>query len=102
MKYSVKCLKCKSKRQVVIVTSEGRELIDWLENNPDPQVAKIVSGRKRFDNNWGWQCICGNNDILTDQENSYISDKQNPSPTDVAELIKNLEPQKPRFEMERV
>lgn len=95
-------MNCKSKRQVNIITSEGRELIDWLDNNPDPQVVRIVSGRKRLDDNWGWQCICGNDDIMTDQENSYLTNKQEPSPIDLAELIKNLSPQKPKFAMERV
>lgn len=102
MKYSVKCLECKSKRQVNIVTSEGRELIDWLDNNPNPEAVRIISGRKRFDGNFGWQCICGNNDIMTKQEQSYITNKQSPSPNDVASLVKNLLPQKPQFEMRAI
>jgi len=101
MRYKITCLKCKSARKVGIVRTDGRELIDWLDNHPDPQVTKIISGRKRLDDKWGWSCICGNNDIMTDQESKYIENKQNPSPTDIANVVKNLKPQKPKFAMEK-
>ena len=47
--YIVKCKKCKAERKISIVESEGKELIDWLDNNPSADKVKIISGRKRFD-----------------------------------------------------
>lgn len=101
-KYNIKCINCGAERTVGIIEGHTGQQIDWLDNNPSPEVVKIVSGRKRLDDNWGWQCICGNDDILTDQEKEISTDKQNPSPKDLATVIKNLIEQKPKFEMELV
>lgn len=98
-RYKVTCLGCGASRTVGIVSSYSGDMIDWLDNNPDPQVVNIVSGRKRLDEKFGWQCICGNDDIMTDQENEFIQNKQSPSPTDVAELMRVLVPQEEKFEM---
>lgn len=100
--YQVQCKKCKSARQVGIVEGSGHDLIDWLDNNPNPQVTKIISGRKRLDGNWGWQCVCGNNDLLTQQEVKEIKNKTDPDPVDISRVIKGLIPQKPQFEMRAV
>lgn len=102
MKYTIVCNQCKAERVVGIVQTRVSETIDWLENEPNPAVAKIVSGRKRLDNNWGWQCICGNNDIMTKQELKKISNPQNPSAEDLESVIKGLVPQKPLFEMRAI
>lgn len=99
-RYKITCLDCNSSRVVGIIKSEGRSLIDWLDNNPDPQKVKIVSGRKRLDNEWGWQCVCGNDDILTKQEQNYITNKQSPDPFEISRLAKDLLPETPRFRME--
>lgn len=99
MKYKVTCLECESARDVVIVKSQGRPLIDWLDNNPDPEVTRIVSGRKRMDGQWGWQCICGNDDLMTDQERNYIKDWTNPEPREIDQIAKDLVAQRPRFKM---
>lgn len=98
--YTITCLSCKARRQIGIATVQGTEVIDWLDDNPDPEIARIISGRKRLDNNWGFSCICGNDDIMTKQEKAYIHNKQSPSPSDLTAVIKNLIPQKPKFRME--
>lgn len=98
--YRVTCKSCRGGRQVIILESQGREVIDWLDNNPNPQVVRIISARKRLDGQWGWQCVCGNNDLLTEQENISISDKENPDPSEINSVINNLKVQKPRFNME--
>lgn len=46
--------------------------------------------------------MCGNNDIMTDQEQRVITDKVNPNPEEINQILKNLEPQKAKFVMARV
>lgn len=101
-KYLVTCKECNAKRKIAIIKSDGRELIDWLDNNPNPQAVKIVSGRKRLDGNWGWSCICKNDDIMTDQEKNIIENYQEPSPQNIVDVINNLKTQKPKFNMEKI
>lgn len=102
MTYKVICKSCKADRKIGIVNNDGREIIDWLDNRPDPQDVSIVSGRKRLDNEWGWECVCGNKDILTDQENRMITNKQSPDPQEIAKVVRNLSVQKPKFIMESI
>lgn len=98
-KYRITCKDCGASRNIAIVQGNASELIDWLDDNPNAEKVKIISGRKRLDDNWGWQCICGNNDLVTKQEKKQIKNLQDPAPLDITEVAKNLIPQKPRFEM---
>lgn len=102
MTYKVTCKSCKANRKIGIVNSNGREIIDWLDNRPDSQDVSIISGRKRLDSEWGWECVCGNKDIMSDQENRMITNKQSPDPQEIAKVVKNLSIQKPKFIMEAV
>lgn len=101
-RYRIICGECGSGREVGIIKGALNEIIDWLGNGPDPQVVKIISGRKRLDGQWGWQCVCGNNDLLTKQELKTIKDPAQPAPQELSKIIKNLKPDKPRFKMEAV
>ncbi len=101
-RYKVTCKKCKGNREIVITDVQGSERILWDDTVLDPKEAKILSGRRRLDGEWGWECVCGNYDLLTKQEIEDISNKQNPDPVQIADIIKNLRPQKPRFTMETV
>ncbi len=92
-KYKVTCKKCK---QSDIIQIEQDTNIIWGRNT------YIISGRKRLDMQWGWQCMCGNNDLLSDQEERVITDKVNPDTQEVNQILKNLEPQNARFVMDRV
>lgn len=92
MKYKITCKNCK---QSDVVHIENDTQILWGKNT------YIISGRKRLDMQWGWQCLCGNNDILSDQEERVITDKVNPDPQEINQILKNLEPQKPKFAMNR-
>lgn len=96
--YLITCKKCQSCRKVGIVKGMN-EMIDWLDNNPDPSVVKIISGRKRFDGEWGWECICGNNDMWTAQESKFVKNKVSPEPQEIADVMKNLKPVPSMFEM---
>lgn len=93
-------------RYKIICTSCGETESIGLINATDilwGDAKYIISGRKRLDGNWGFECIaCGNNDLLTDQERKDIKNLQQPDPKDIERVIKKLVPQKPRFLMEPV
>lgn len=82
--YKITCLKCKN-FDIVPIDEASRSIL-WKNNQ------RIVSGRFRLDNQWGWQCLCGNNSILTKQESDEIDDKVNPDPIQIERVIKNLIP----------
>lgn len=81
--YKVTCLKCKNSNVVPI--ADDRSVV-W--KNAD----RIISARYRLDNQWGFQCLCGQNSLLTKQENEFIDDKVNPDPVQIEKIIKNLKP----------
>lgn len=90
--YRVTCSKCHESDNVVI--DDGNNIY-WKP------VKYIISGRFRLDSQWGWQCqACGNNDLLTKQEEAEIDNLQDPDPYQVAKVAKNPSPDKPKFLME--
>lgn len=91
--YRVICKNCKKGDQIVIDTDNN---IYWKP------VKNIISGRYRLDMQWGWQCVCGNNDIITEQEQKEISNLAAPDPVDISKVLKNLVPDKPKFKMETI
>lgn len=95
MKYKVTCKNCK---QSDLIDIEKDTLILWEKN----KNTYLISGRKRLDMQFGWQCLCGNNDLLSDQENRVITDKTSPDPQEINQILKNLEPQKAKFVMDKV
>ncbi len=92
-------MECNEKREVVIVPTAVGDRIDWLDNSSD---AKIVSGRQRLDGQFGWQCLCGNNTLLSSQEQSEISNKVSPDPKEIKQVVDNLRPEATNFIMETV
>lgn len=93
MKYKVTCDNCRKSDEINIIQDR---IIDWVQSTCE----NIVSGRKRFDNQWGWECLCGNNDLLTKQESRQITNKQTPDPQEVADIVRNLKPDKSLFTMQ--
>lgn len=92
-KWKITCLRCKNDDIIQIVKDQD---IIWGDNK------HVVSGRKRLDGNWGWQCFCGNNSLLTSQEMSNISNLQTPDPKEIQDVIDNLKVEKDKkFVMER-
>lgn len=91
--YRVTCKSCGEHEDIVIDQDRN---IYWKA------VKYIISGRYRLDMQWGWQCICGNNDIVTDQEKREISDLGSPDPNDITKVIRNIMPDKPKFRMETI
>lgn len=97
-RYNIICNECKAVRQIAIAKGVN-EVVDWLDNNPNPQLVKIISARKRFDDQWGFECICGNNDLWTEQEKKSVKDLVAPQPREIADIVRNLSPVKPKFQM---
>lgn len=91
--YRVLCKNCKNSEDITI---DEQHRIYW------PTVKYIISGRYRLDMQWGWQCICGNNDLVTAQERQTISNLQTPDPKDIAEVLKSIKPDEPKFNMEKI
>lgn len=96
MKYKITCLKCKATRDIVIQKTAVGNRIDWLESKNNLHHP-IVSGRERLDGQWGFQCSCGNNDLMTKQEKDTISNPASPKPEEIDTIVKKLKPDKPKF-----
>ena len=96
-RYIVTCLKCGEKREVGIIPTVTGDRVDWLENDPNE---RIVSGRQRLDGQWGWECLCGNNSIMSTQERETFTNKVNPDPQEIKQVVDNLRPEKTYFTME--
>lgn len=92
--YKVTCLKCKGSNVVPIADDRS---VMW--KNAD----RIISARFRLDNQWGFQCICGNSNLLTKQEDEQIDNKQSPDPKQITDIVKNLIPDNRKlFEMRSI
>lgn len=90
--FDVKCKSCKGQNRVGI--DEDNNSVNWISLDP------IISARFRFDRNWGWQCRCGANDLLTPEEDRFWQNKSvHPRQQELAEIMKNLKEYKPKFEM---
>lgn len=88
--YHVKCKSCGESEDIAI---DNQHNIHW------PEVKSIISGRYRLDMNWGWECSCGNNDLVTEQERQEIPNLQAPDPKDISRVLKDIVADKPKFEM---
>lgn len=74
------------------------ERIDWLEDK-QPEAFTIISGRKRLDNQWGFECVCGENDLMTSQEVEHFTNPAAPTPQEINDVVKKLIVDKPKFKM---
>ena len=99
--YQVVCKACGGQRKIKIYQTPVGERIDWLEDKQEEPFT-IISGRKRLDGEWGWQCICGNNDINTAQEIRMMANPASPTPQEVSQIVDSLKVQKPKFDMRRL
>lgn len=97
--YRVTCDECGADRQVKLAKGPLGVQIDWMEDGGDHQ---IVSFRERLDSQYGWQCVCGNNDLMTAQEHQVISNKAAPRPQEIKDIVDNLIIQTPKFKVVEV
>lgn len=87
--YRIECLNCGGERKIKMHSSPVGARIDWMEDGADH---KIVSFRPRLDGEWGWQCKCGNDTLMTQQERQEMSNPTQPTPQEIDEIVKNLAP----------
>lgn len=94
--YEVVCDKCEGTSVVKIRESAAGKLIEWLK------IGKIISARERLDNSLGWQCYCGNNTIMSQQEHKMIADPAQPTPKEISAILKDLIPEPAGFKLREV
>lgn len=101
-KYKVTCLKCNGSSTFEVIHEGNLRLlapavIRWMK------VDKVISARKRLDNKFGFQCLCGQNDIMTEQEERYIKKpEQPPTGDEINFIVSNLKETQPMFAMEGI
>lgn len=101
-KYKVTCLNCDGTSDIEVVHEGNLKLlvpsvVKWL------RVGEIISVRKRLDDKYGFECTCGANDIMTEQERRVIKDTQNPPQArEINEVVSNLKDEPIIFNMEAV
>lgn len=88
--HQVICQKCKGQRVIQLHDTPVGKRIDWLEDKQDEPYT-IISGRERYEGEFGWECVCGNKSIDTDQELRVIGNKASPKPQEINEIMENLE-----------
>lgn len=64
-RYKVTCLKCKQNDTVII---NGKEIIGFEKG----ASTNFLAGRYRADMEWGWECMCGNDNRISKQEESKM------------------------------
>lgn len=74
------CKKCE--REIGKVAVKGN-VVRYLSSTG------ILSMRKRFDGEWGFQCACGNNSLLCEAEKGIITSDP-PTAEDIKEIEKRL------------
>lgn len=74
------CSKCKG---FSVVNIQNNQLA-WVE------IGTVISARFRFDHQWGFQCYCGQNNIMTKQEIEMIANPEQPTPRELEDITKHL------------
>lgn len=92
-RYKIICKDCGATEIIQLKPNDG---VIWGK----PKM--IISARRRLDNQWGFQCFCGNNDLLSKQERKEISNFQQPDPKEIRKVVNNIKPSKMNFAMEAV
>lgn len=99
--FKVTCGKCKKTSEVKIYENESNlypfHRVEYLEDG------NIISARFRFDDQWGFECKCGENNILSETEKRYWKHTVvAPKPQEMKSIVDNLKPEKQKFSLETV
>lgn len=100
-RYKVICKTCEGQRLIELHPSPMGQRIDWLEDK-QTEPFTIISGRQRLDGQFGFQCTCGENDLMTAQEVEHFSNPAAPTPQEINEVVKKLVVDIPKFKMVEV
>lgn len=82
----VTCLKCNKMIGEIEISDGGRVTYKKLFG--------ILSARLRFDGNWGFQCLCGNNSLLCPAEKGIVKGSR-PSTSDMKKIYEKLRTDRP-------
>lgn len=97
MRLKVTCKKCGESDVVTMDTRLNRpEAYDKMMNT------NITSFRYRADEKYGWECICGNYDLLAKQEYGNFTNLVSGSPMRLSEIAQMLKEPKVKFAMEKI
>ena len=70
---------------------------------PEDGTGNIISGRFRFDNQFGWECSCGKNSLLNDTEQRFWNNPASPpGDKEMKDIKENLTEDTDKFQLERV
>ena len=82
-RYEVTCLKCKKSSFVRI--SDGHQ-IDYEGG----MNTNLLAGRWRKSLDFGWECVCGNDNRLSKQEKDEMNNLVTGTPQQIAQIVKSL------------
>lgn len=96
-RYKISCTKCKKIDHVLIDTDKNAL---YFESGAK---TNLTAARWRKDMTWGYECICGNYDLLAEVEKKDFDTLVSGSPSKIMDIAKILK-SKPivRFKMEAV
>ena len=97
--YQITCLNCDGARSVMIHSTPVGDRVDWKEDGGNH---KIISARKRLDDQWGFECTCGNNDLMTAQEKRAFTNSAAPTPKELSDVANDLRIEPVRFNLEEL
>ncbi len=66
-RYEVTCLKCKES-DVLLIEDEQHAIVNFGKG----AGTNLLAGRWRGSKDWGWECICGNDNRISKQESEYL------------------------------
>lgn len=97
-RYKVTCKQCKRSDIITIDDAKHQVLFyDRMINTP------ILASRFRGDLQWGFECVCGNYDMLAEQEKGNFNNLVSGTPNRIAEIAAILKsPVTHRFKMEPI
>lgn len=68
-RYEVTCLKCKQS-DILLIEDDSHAIINYSKG----ASTNLLAGRWRKDNQWGWECICGNDNRVSKQEEQFLTE----------------------------
>lgn len=97
-RYEITCLKCK-KSDVITIDESRHQILRW-----DKMLAtNFLAGRFRKDLQWGFECICGNDNRLAKEEKGEMAELVQGPPQTIKKIADSLKiPDAKQFTMARV
>ena len=68
-RYEVTCLKCKQS-DILLIDDNSHAIINYGKG----ASTNLLAGRWRKDERFGWECICGNDNRVSKQEEQFLSE----------------------------